>query len=64
MQQIIYLILNGVNCCNLIAWFFMGFFWRFSRAGRIAAGEKIERGDMDDDEWNQTLEDEKQSKGY
>ena len=36
-------ILQGVLCCNNIAWFFLGFFWRFSRAGRIASGEKLER---------------------
>ena len=31
--------------CNTAVWFFMGFFWRFSKAGRISSGEKIERPD-------------------
>lgn len=45
-------IVQGVICCNNIAWFFLGFFWRFSRAGRVSAGEKLERpADITSEQW-------------
>ena len=63
-QQIIYLILFGVSCCNHVAWFLMGFFWRFSRAGRIVSAEKITRGDLNDQDWDKKLEDARAADGY
>ena len=47
-----YIGIQGVNSCIITAWFLMGLFWRFSLAGRIAAGSKIERGDLDTDAWH------------
>ena len=32
-----------ISFCNTAAWFLLGFFWRFSKAGRVCSGERIER---------------------
>lgn len=45
-----YMALQGINCCNMILWFLMGFFWRFSRAGRITSGEKIDKTGLEGEE--------------
>ena len=52
-----YMALQGINCCNMILWFLMGFFWRFSRAGRITSGEKIDKTGLQGEELNQKLAD-------
>ena len=59
-----YMVLQGANCCNLAAWFLMGFFWRFSRAGRIVSGEKIERAGLQGEEWQQKLREAQEANGY
>ena len=51
--------------CNTAAWFLLGFFWRFSKAGRISAGEKIERPDnMDNKEYIDFLKAQSVADGY
>ena len=42
----------------------MGFFWRFSRAGRIVSAEKLTRGDLSDQDWDKKLEDARAADGY
>ena len=37
------MILGTLSSCSSIVWFILGFFWRFSRGGRTASGEKLER---------------------
>ena len=37
------LVLEAVSCCSSFAWLILGFFWRFSRAGRVTSGEKLSR---------------------
>mmetsp|Transcript_43837 Transcript_43837/g.58103 ORF Transcript_43837/g.58103 Transcript_43837/m.58103 type:complete len:172 (+) Transcript_43837:251-766(+) len=64
IYKVIYSLLTGVKCCNFVAWFLMGFFWRFSRAGRIASGEKIQRGDLSDDDWTKRLDEVRDADGY
>ena len=49
--------LCGLNCCSNCVWFILGFFWRFSRGGRVSAGERL---DKDVDGWL----DESKEKGY
>lgn len=50
--NVIALTLQGVVFVNNVAWFLLGFFWRFSRAGRVASGEKLERdGNITDEAW-------------
>merc|ERR1712060_677240 len=58
-------VLGGLNCCSNVAWFILGFFWRFSRAGRVASGEKLEReAGLTDAEWEANLDDTARSDGY
>jgi len=42
----------------------MGFFWRFSRAGRIVSAEKLTRGDLNDQDWDKKLDDARAADGY
>ena len=41
--EVVYGIAQACLCCSNTAWFILGFFWRFSRAGRVASGEKMVR---------------------
>jgi len=56
----------AVLFCNTAAWFLLGFFWRFSKAGRISSGDKIERPDSttDNKEWNDFLKAQSEADGY
>lgn len=50
--NIVSVILEAVSCCSSAAWFILGFFWRFSRAGRVTSGEKLERlADVSSENW-------------
>ena len=37
----------AISLCNSSAWFILGLFWRFSQAGRVAAGEKLNKSAAD-----------------
>ena len=37
----------AISLCNSSAWFILGLFWRFSQAGRIASGEKLNKSAAD-----------------
>ena len=37
----------AISLCNSSAWFILGLFWRFSQAGRVASGEKINKSAAD-----------------
>ena len=41
MMKLAYMGAYGALAVNAMIWFILGFFWRYSRAGRIAAGDKI-----------------------
>ena len=59
------LVLQGCVCCCGIAWFIFGFFWRFTRAGRVSSGDKLERvPGSTDEEWAEGIEFLRQSEGY
>ena len=59
------MILQIMSCCSGAAWFLLGFFWRFSRAGRTASGEKLERlAGVSDEVWKQARESAQKSDGY
>jgi len=64
IPHVSYMVFQGVNCCNLIAWFLLGFFWRFSRAGRIISGEKILKGTLEPEEWQAKLVEASEANGY
>lgn len=64
LKVITYQVFQVLHGCNGLIWFIMAFFWRFSSGGRIAAGEKLDRGVLDDAEWKKSLEDSKTANGY
>ena len=55
-------IIYAVTCCNTAAWFLLGFFWRFSKAGRICSGERLERPESGD--INEFLKSQSEADGY
>ena len=58
-------VFEAISCCSSVAWFILGFFWRFSRAGRVASGEKLDRqAGLSDDEWKSQLQNAVDSDGY
>jgi len=61
----VYMIMQGLNCCSTFMWFILGFFWRFSKGGRVAAGDKLERtAGTTDDQWADEREKASEADGY
>ena len=58
------LVICAFTCCNTASWFLLGFFWRFSKAGRISAGERIERPEGTSSEINAFLQSQAEADGY
>ena len=59
------LICSGISVLNSIIWYLAGFFWRFSRAGGVAAGAFIERpAGLDSAAWKAQLRAVQESNGY
>lgn len=59
------LILSGISVLNSIIWYLAGFFWRFSRAGRVAAGAQLERpSGVDSAAWSTQLKELQATNGY
>ena len=51
--EVVYGVAQALLCCSNVAWYILGFFWRFSRAGRVAAGEKMVRlASLTDEQWS------------
>ena len=58
-------VLQACLCCSNVAWFILGFFWRFSRAGRVASGEKMVRlANLTDEQWKLQREAAAEIDGY
>jgi len=58
-------ILMGISVLNSIIWYLAGFFWRFSRAGRVAAGAQLERpSGIDSAAWKDQLKALQDTNGY
>ena len=54
--NLIFLVLEGVSCCSSVIWVILGFFWRFSAAGRVTSGEKLSRADgLTDEQWKASV---------
>ena len=52
--QLIGGLLCALSCCSTVIWVIMGAFWRFSSAGKIVSGERIERPEPSSNEqWNE-----------
>mmetsp|Transcript_25131 Transcript_25131/g.29494 ORF Transcript_25131/g.29494 Transcript_25131/m.29494 type:complete len:311 (+) Transcript_25131:50-982(+) len=65
VKSIVFISVQGVQCCSTVMWFILGFFWRFSRGGRVVSGEVLEKSSGDtDEEWKVQLENAAKSDGY
>ena len=57
--------ITGLFCTNSLVWLICGFVWRFSKAGSIAAGDKLEKGPgVADDVWKQQLQASSEANGF
>ena len=43
IYKMVALIMQGLMTCSTIIWFLVGFFWRYSKGGRVASGDKLEK---------------------
>ena len=41
IYKVIALVMQGMMCCSTIIWYLLGFFWRYSKGGRVASGDKL-----------------------
>lgn len=58
-------ILMGISLLNSVIWYLTGFFWRFSKAGRVATGSLLERpAGIDGAAWKEQLKGLQESAGY
>ena len=58
-------ILCTLSCCNAMLWIILGFFWRYTKAGMITTGDKLERPvDATAQEWREALKNARDSDGY
>lgn len=65
VQKIAFFILQALSILSFLIWFTVGFFWRFSRAGRVASGDKLERvAGVTDQAWQDSLEKAVSADGY
>ena len=65
IMNILYYVFQSLAFTSFLIWFILGFFWRFSRGGRVASGDKLERvAGMTDEAWNGALESAKTADGY
>lgn len=65
LQTITFLIFQTLAILSFLIWFIVGFFWRFSRAGRVASGDKLERmAGTTDSEWSDSLDAAVSADGY
>ena len=59
------LVMQGMMCCSTISWFLLGFFWRYSKGGRIASGDKLKKvAGVTDEEWNNAKKQTAITEGY
>ena len=58
-------LLCTLSCCNAMIWITLGFFWRYTKAGMIVTGDKLERPvDATAQEWREALKNARDSDGY
>lgn len=58
-------VITGLFCTNSIVWLVCGFVWRFSKAGSIAAGDKLEKDpNVADKVWKQQLQASSENNGF
>ena len=65
VSQRVFLVMQGLSCCSTFMWFIIGFFWRFSKGGRVAAGDKLDRvAGMSDEEFESKRTNASNADGY
>ena len=65
LRRWLFYIFQTLSTGSFIAWFVIGFFWRFSRGGRVASGDKLERvAGTSDEVWKLAVEGAKAADGY
>ncbi len=65
VSQTVFMVMQGLSCCSTFMWFVLGFFWRFSKGGRVAAGDKLERiANTSDDDRQEEREKASLADGY
>ena len=64
-QRIVFYIFQAISFLSFFSWIVIGLFWRFSKGGRVASGDKLERmAGISDEVWNQAVEGAKAADGY
>ena len=54
--RIVFSALQSLSCLSSLLWFIIGFYWRFSRAGRVTSGEELKRApEISDTLWEEGL---------
>ena len=65
LQIIVFCALQAIACLSTEIWFVSGLFWRFSRGGRVASGDKLEKSTgTSDEQWPQDVEKAMRADGY
>ena len=65
LSKILFWVLQTLSCFSSLTWFVVGAFWRFSRGGRVASGDKLERiAGTSDDQWAQDVQKAMLADGY
>ena len=58
-------VITGLFCTNSIVWLICGFVWRFSKAGSIASGDKLEKDpNVADKVWKEQLKASSEANGF
>mmetsp|Transcript_29768 Transcript_29768/g.36945 ORF Transcript_29768/g.36945 Transcript_29768/m.36945 type:complete len:280 (-) Transcript_29768:423-1262(-) len=56
---------GGLYCMSSLIWLMFGAIWRFSKAGTVASGDRLERlNGQTDDQWNKSLKESQKDFGY
>ena len=57
--------MQTISCLSSLTWFVIGAFWRYSRGGQVASGDKLEReAGSSDEEWEQDVANALLADGY
>ena len=52
LHRVLFYIFQALSCTSSLIWLILGFFWRFSRGGRVASGDKLEKvAGVSDEQW-------------
>ena len=65
LYNVLFASFECISVCNGLVWFVLGFFWRYSRGGRVASGEKLERlAGLSNEDWKYQLDAARVTDGY